>query len=269
MRSLQRRVTHAVVASATFCAVLVSASTTASAAPVVRNVPGDYPSIQAGIDAAVNGDSVLVAQGTYVENIDFKGKAIKVKSTRGAAATTIDAGGRGPVVTFASGEGRASLLRGFTLQHGRAETAANVSTGGGVRVDGASPEVRDNVVRANAAAFGAGVGIRAGSPLIVHNVIVDNTGLESGGIGGGVFISGYPNYRAEIRRNTIARNANDYGGGIGTISAGLAVVRDNAIADNVGGLQGGGMWLSTFSRVIEFFFSHTTALCDKTPSDDG
>src|SRR5271168_3437186 len=44
------------------------------------HVPGDQPSIQAGIDASSNGDVVLVAPGTYNENIDFKGKAITVTS---------------------------------------------------------------------------------------------------------------------------------------------------------------------------------------------
>jgi len=74
------------------------------------NVPGDYATIQGAIDAAVNGDTVLVAPGTYVENIDFLVKAITVKSSSGAEATVIDGGNPpdpdfGSVVTFSNGEG--------------------------------------------------------------------------------------------------------------------------------------------------------------------
>src|SRR5437762_13858813 len=88
------------------------------AAPSLRaqntiHVPADKPTIQAGIIAAANGDTVLVAPGTYHENIDFQGKAITLVSEQGASTTIIDGGLANPVVTFKTSEVNSSVLKGF------------------------------------------------------------------------------------------------------------------------------------------------------------
>jgi len=70
-----------------------------SFAAVLNVAPGEYQTIQAAIGAALDGDTVLVADGTYTgegnKNLDFKGKAIIVRSENGASATIIDCEGEG------------------------------------------------------------------------------------------------------------------------------------------------------------------------------
>jgi hypothetical protein len=72
--------------------------------------------IQAGINAANNDDTVLVAPGKYVENINFDGKAITETSGKGPKVTIIDGGTVAPVVVFTTKEDTPSVLNRFTLQ---------------------------------------------------------------------------------------------------------------------------------------------------------
>src|SRR5262249_6581215 len=107
--------------------------------PINIRVPTDQPTIQLAINTAINGDTALVSPGTYNENINFNGKAITVKSESRPQNTIINGGKLGSVVTFNSGEGRDSILNGFTLQNGSA------AAGGGVMIYNSSPTVTNNV----------------------------------------------------------------------------------------------------------------------------
>ncbi|MHC4944924.1 MAG: right-handed parallel beta-helix repeat-containing protein [Planctomycetota bacterium] len=156
------------------------------------HVPGDYATIQEAIDATEPGDIVLVAPGTYVENIDFKGKAITVKSSNGPAATVIDGGNpaipeKASVVTFSTGEGADSVLEGFTLKNGEGTETKSIeyTWGGGVYCDGASPTITGNVFQHNVVGYGGG-GIfctHDSCPKITLNYFVDNSAeFEGSGI---------------------------------------------------------------------------------------
>ncbi len=152
------------------------------AGAVTRNVPAQYATIQAAIEAAVDGDVVLVAKGTYLECIDFKGKAITVKSTyetdpTAIAGTIIDGQKAGSVVTFASAETPASILAGFTITNG----VGNGGFGGGVYCEAASATLTDNTLSGNSATDGGGVYCLLSSPTLINTIIAGNTA------GGGLY----------------------------------------------------------------------------------
>jgi Periplasmic copper-binding protein (NosD) len=210
-------------------------------------VPSDQPGIQAAINVATDGDRVLVAPGTYFEHIDFRGKAITVTSESGPQVTIIDAGNTDPVVSFTSGEGRDSVLNGFTLQNGRTNFSGEGAppNGGGIVIQRASPTITNNVITNNHASRGSGIGIVFGSPLIQLNTITANINdVTIGGGGGGILISGEGS--AEILDNVISNNVNNGGGGGIYISGAGAtpIIKRNVIKGNsvALGAQGGGIY---------------------------
>ena len=157
-----------------FSVLLVLLSVTGVSVAATIHVPANQPTIQAGINAAKNGDRVVVARGTYFENINFAGKAITVVASGGRTVTIIDGGHAGRVVTFDSGEGRESVLEGFTVQNGNASLE-----GGGIYIFNASPTIKLNTVTNNVACgSGAGIAVEFSSALVQNNVISSNS--ESG-----------------------------------------------------------------------------------------
>lgn len=231
-------------------AISISLITTVAMAGTVIHVPANQPTIQAGINAASNGDTVLVASGTYMENINFYGKAITVKSSSGASLTIIDGDQNGAVVTFANGETNASILQGFTVQNGY--YVSGIGEGGGISVEGSSPTIINNRVVNNKACEGNGIGVGFGSPIIKSNVIANNSNAGCGGIGGaGIGLRGASS--AQIIGNTISNNSADsYGGGIALWSANAVLIKNNVIIGNIAGSNGGGisMFNSTSSVII-------------------
>jgi hypothetical protein len=177
------------------------------------NGPADFHTIQAAVDAASEGETIVVSQGLYVENVRIEGKNIRLRSTdpndpNVVAATIIDGGFAGPVVTFSGTESDACLLRGFTLQNGSAPQ------GGGICGNGTSAVIGDNVICDNVA---------SGGP----------TGPDLG-IGGGLFAC-----RGVIQRNTITGNVATIGGGLAFCAGTIA---DNLVAGNAALHTGGGLY---------------------------
>lgn len=216
--------------------ILVCALLLCSAEAKVIHVPADQPTIQAGINAAVNGDTVLVSPGTYVENINFNGKAITVKGSNGPSVTTIKGNPGAVTVTFNNGEGTASVLQGFTISGG------GISYTTGVNIISASPSIIGNKIIDNHWCDGAGISVNWGSPIIKGNTITNNFhDLCSGGTGGaGISITGQGT--AQIIGNVISSNnaGNGFaGGGISLWAAGAPVLMNNTFSNNTIQTQGG------------------------------
>src|SRR6266850_293013 len=180
-------------ANAVGSAALAFAFAAGAEAQTTIRVPLNYPTIQAAIDAAANGDTVLVAPGTYVENIDFSGKAITVASDGGPEVTLIDGSQADSVVKFISGEERSSVLSGFTVLNGRSGfDTQGYGDGGGIWMLNSSPTIVGNIIANNRGCQGSGISITIGSPLIQRNTIINNRQLGcSGGHGAGIALIDY------------------------------------------------------------------------------
>ena len=260
-----KRTIAAGAALATSAALLTVVAPAAHAA-VTLQVPSRYRTIGAAISAAHNGDTVLVAPGTYHENLTIVGKSITVRASSTNPASTVIAGaaGRSPVMIQNVGGGM--MLRGFRIAGGSAPegqgggiTIANGASpviaynqivsnhsndGGGILVyNRSNPDIAYNYIQNNVVKrFGGGVfAVRGSNPTLHHNVI---SGNHAGG-GGGVYLENDPANPAAhagglITLNTISNNAaTGEGGGIMLRTGEVAQITRNTITGNRSPYGGG------------------------------
>ncbi len=154
----------------------------------VLNVPGEYETIQAAIDAASDGDTVLVAPGEYNESIDFLGKEIAVIGRPSDPSSVIldgqglDASG----VHFRTNENRQTVLDGFSIRNCTGTDYWNNNfgrrAGGAIQIIDASPTLRNLIISGNSASWGGGMFCAEGAnPLISTARFIGNRGDGSGG----------------------------------------------------------------------------------------
>ena len=230
------------------CLLLLLGLVRSTRAQTTIHIPTDQPTIQAGINAAHNGDTVLVAPGTYYENIDFKGKAITVTSSAGPAATIIDGGSTGAAVTFKTGETSSSTISGFTIQHGGSFYLSGVINFiGSVYLQGSTPTILNNIITLSNC---WGIASYYSAPLIQNNTISatqDPQGSCSFGGGAAILVWGGINDQynqsginsGQILGNTIENNVEsgleDAGGNGGAgiaVWGGTAIIENNIIRNN-------------------------------------
>ena len=249
-------------------------------------VPGDFPTIQNAINASNHGDSVLVFEGTYHENINFNGKNIIITSESGLETTIIEPNNNGPAVTLDSGENGIVELSGFTIQN-----SYNSANGGGIHVYNSSPNFKDLIIQNNAAFnMGGGIYINGGSQTLNNCKIYNNDVGDTNG--GGLYCihseSLYIN-NCEFKYNHSPKN----GGGM-YINDTYAVIENTQLTGNNEGIggnnpmpspKGGGVYIASsevyfynniissnqsygagggvygFDSVLEI---HNTEICDNT-----
>ncbi len=194
----------------------------------VLRVPQDYSEIQPAIDAAATGDTILVADGQYPGNLNFKGKAITIRSELGPAFCILHAGGAGRGVVFETAETADAILEGFTITGGFVE-----GSGGGIVCDSwARPTIRNCILRNNQAQYGGAIAcLRYASPLMVNCLIAENSATQ---VGGGAFCDS--SSLISLTHCTIVNNsasAEESGGGMYWVSGGRGIVANSILRGNV------------------------------------
>jgi hypothetical protein len=155
-------------------------------------VPGQYPTIQSAIDAAANGDLVLVAEGTYSGDgfaaVTFRGRSVAVRSEAGPERTIIDLQDTGgPAFAFVYNESRDAILDGFTI------TGGYSYEGGAIDIWEASPTIANCLLMCNRSVWmiwghGGGIACRGGEPRLLDCTVSGNwaddecPGLDGGGL---------------------------------------------------------------------------------------
>ncbi len=153
------------------------------------HVPNEQPTIQAGLNIAIEGDTVQVAPGTYYENIIWPSvNGIKLIGS-GQDECIIDGDSLGSVIRFEEELGgiidTLTAINGFTIQNGMATYEQPYQFGGGIYCFEATPSLENLIVTNNTASHGSGIACENSSPVLRNLMICDNNAY--GGGGGGVY----------------------------------------------------------------------------------
>ena len=203
----------------------------------VISVPGDFGTIQEGINNSAHTDTVLVSPGVYYENINFSGKNITLASlflttrdTSYTSQTIINGGGAGRVVNISNGESADAKLIGFTIMNGYSYY------GSGIRILSSSPVISDNIIKDNQMGWygeGCGIYLKHSSSTIYNNKIINNDGAY---YGGGIAVDSSAS--VEILNNIITKHTTNsgygvaYGAGISVMSSGGIKIKKNLLYTN-------------------------------------
>ena len=205
-------------------------------AMAVHNVTQDtwYGFIQVAINDANDGDEIEVGPGTYLEAINFEGKAIYLHSTDGPEVTTINASRlNASVVTCSRGEDANSILDGFTLTGGRGTKVLGDTYGGGMYNLNSSPTVNHCIFTANlVTSGGGGMWNENSNPTMTDCAFSGNTAWGAG--------CGMYNTSSNPTMTNCTFSNNLYGGGMYNTTSNPILTDCNFTANSAN--EGGGMY---------------------------
>jgi len=252
-----------------FCLCLLIGSVSLPLSAATIHVPTDQPTIQAGVDAAVDGDIVLVADGTYSgagnHDILVDGKEITIRSENGAEHCIIDCEGDGRGFRFnETAPGINPVLEGFTIRNGYA------GDGGAITIYGAFPVIRDNILEYNQAALYGGAIFGSACDVVIEGNLIRNNlggfercaaGREGGATGGGgICLQGSWSGLILVQGNSITGNVGSgFGGGVLLEGGLIGIISDNVITGNSAGCGGGLAALNTGASIADNVFSGNEA----------
>ncbi|MGB3479494.1 MAG: right-handed parallel beta-helix repeat-containing protein [bacterium] len=227
-------------------------------------VPSQYPTIQQGLNAAQYGDTVLVASGTYPENIIWPSQdGIFLMSESGPAVTAINGSSIGRVLNFPNYSfTQNTVITGFTVENGTAEKGAGIYL-----YD--SPYIVGNIIQRNIAqgtstwVHGGGIFCDGtGTPRIEANTFIGNvTRGEYWNHGAGIYVD--DNVSPLIIGNTFESDSAiggywNYGAGIYCDQGSYPDIRHNIIHSNVatGGDRGYGVGIHAYGDCPAYILSN-------------
>lgn len=230
---------------------------------------GDFPTIQAAIGGASNGDIIQLEDGTYLgpgnRGLDYGGKSIIVRSRSGNPAACIidcrgDANSPHRGFFFHSGEGNGSVLHGITISGGLVSGPAPDGDGGGIYICArSSPKIENVMLTGNRATNGGGLCCTEWSEALLMNITLEgNVATEHGG---GLVCEGYSS--PTLLNVSVFRNsAGGQGGGIQCTGWSCPTITNVIVGEN-SALWGGGMmcWQGSSPCLLgATFFNNTASL---------
>ena len=221
------------------------------------NVPGDYATIQAAVDAVNDGDEVVVAPGIYTSTADsvvnMHGKAITLRASGTPEETIIDGGTVRRGVVFTTNEGSATVLDGFAIMNCKPVVFSgwHGDSGAGVYCVSSSPTIRNCTIQNNETvnSIGAGIACNINSSPLIENCVITHNFYSGAGGGTGAGISCYDASNPTILNCEISHNSCARGAGVACIvpgnwgaSGSSPTITGCTISNNIASSNGGGIY---------------------------